>query len=196
MDGYTFAPGQNVFTPAQLDTVAQKLLQAYPCPNYAAAGQPNFGVKNGGWRPATATPTTDPRLLDRPATTTRWILNADVGPDQLGRQARLGHQQPRPGHFPHRLPAHHQHQHCATGPDPRRNRQLWRPHPDLPERKLHAQRDAHLLAHADQRVHASGSTTAPMPTCSTTTTQHRGDPRIERRAGQRRPFRTGGLPST
>lgn len=48
-DGYTFAPGQNVFSPAQLDPVAQKILQAYPCPNYAAAGQANFGKPNGGW---------------------------------------------------------------------------------------------------------------------------------------------------
>lgn len=48
-DGYTFAPGQNVFSPTQIDPVARKLLQAYPCPNYAAAGQPNFGQPNGGW---------------------------------------------------------------------------------------------------------------------------------------------------
>ena len=48
-DGYTFAAGQNVFNPATLDTVAQKVLQLYPCPNYAAAGQPNFGKPNGGW---------------------------------------------------------------------------------------------------------------------------------------------------
>jgi hypothetical protein len=48
-DGYTFAPGQNVFSQAQLDTVAQKILRAFPCPNYAAAGQPNFGQPNGGW---------------------------------------------------------------------------------------------------------------------------------------------------
>jgi hypothetical protein len=52
-DGYTFAAGQNVFSQAQLDTVAQKLLQLYPCPNYAAAGQPNFGVLNGGWSSTT-----------------------------------------------------------------------------------------------------------------------------------------------
>jgi hypothetical protein len=49
-DGLTFAPGQNVFSAAQLDTVALKLAQAYPCPNYAAAGQPNFGKPNGGWQ--------------------------------------------------------------------------------------------------------------------------------------------------
>ncbi|MGB7266720.1 MAG: carboxypeptidase regulatory-like domain-containing protein, partial [Terracidiphilus sp.] len=49
-DGYTFAPGQNVFSPAQLDTVGQKLLQLYPCPNYSPAGSPNFGKPNGGWQ--------------------------------------------------------------------------------------------------------------------------------------------------
>ena len=36
---HTFAPGQNVFGPGQLDPVAQKILQMYPCPNYAAAGK-------------------------------------------------------------------------------------------------------------------------------------------------------------
>jgi hypothetical protein len=49
-DGYTFAPGQNVFSPAQLDTVAKTILQQFPCPNYAAAGQANFGKPNGGWQ--------------------------------------------------------------------------------------------------------------------------------------------------
>ena len=48
-DGYTFAPGQNVFAATQLDPVAQKLLQLYPCPNYAIAGQPTYGQPNGGW---------------------------------------------------------------------------------------------------------------------------------------------------
>lgn len=47
--GYTFAPGQNVFSPTQLDPVALNLLKLYPCPNYASAGQPNFGQPNGGW---------------------------------------------------------------------------------------------------------------------------------------------------
>jgi len=48
-DGYTFAAGQNVFSPAQLDTVAKNLAQLYPCPNYSPAGTPNYGQKNGGW---------------------------------------------------------------------------------------------------------------------------------------------------
>jgi hypothetical protein len=52
-DGYTFAPGQNVFTQAQLDQTAQKIFQLYPCPNYAAAGQPNFNKLNGGWSTTT-----------------------------------------------------------------------------------------------------------------------------------------------
>jgi hypothetical protein len=49
-DGYKFAAGQNVFAPGQLDPVAQKLLQLYPCPNYAPAGSPDFGKPNGGWQ--------------------------------------------------------------------------------------------------------------------------------------------------
>ncbi len=48
-DGYTFASGQNVFAQNQLNPVAQNLLKLYPCPNYAAAGQPTFGQRNGGW---------------------------------------------------------------------------------------------------------------------------------------------------
>ena len=48
-DGYQFAAGQNVFSPAQLDTVAQTLIQRYPCPNYSPVGTANYGVKNGGW---------------------------------------------------------------------------------------------------------------------------------------------------
>jgi hypothetical protein len=58
-DGYTFAPGQNVFSPSQLDPVAQKILQLYPCPNYAAAGQPNFGKANGGWSTGNCNSPTD-----------------------------------------------------------------------------------------------------------------------------------------
>ncbi len=48
-DNVQFAAGQNVFASNQIDPVAQKLLQAYPCPNYAAPGQPNFNKPNGGW---------------------------------------------------------------------------------------------------------------------------------------------------
>ena len=47
--GYTFAPGQNVFSPTQLDPVAQNLLKLYPCPNYASAGKPGYQQPNGGW---------------------------------------------------------------------------------------------------------------------------------------------------
>jgi hypothetical protein len=58
-DGYTFAPGQNVFAPGQLDQTAQKLLQLYPCPNYASAGQPNYGKPNGGWTTGNCNSATD-----------------------------------------------------------------------------------------------------------------------------------------
>lgn len=47
--GYTFAAGQNVYSPAQLDPVAINLMKQYPCPNYAPAGTANFGKANGGW---------------------------------------------------------------------------------------------------------------------------------------------------
>ncbi len=47
--GYTFAPGQNVFSPTQLDPVAQNLLKLYPCPNYAGVGKPGSTQPNGGW---------------------------------------------------------------------------------------------------------------------------------------------------
>jgi Carboxypeptidase regulatory-like domain len=58
-DGIAFAPGQNVFSPGQLDPVAQKILQMYPCPNYAAAGQPNYGKPNGGWSTGNCNSTSD-----------------------------------------------------------------------------------------------------------------------------------------
>ncbi len=46
--GYTFAPGQNVFSPTQIDPVALNLLKQYPCPNYVQSG-PGAGQPNGGW---------------------------------------------------------------------------------------------------------------------------------------------------
>ncbi len=147
--------GQNVFSQAQLDTVAQTLLKAYPCPNYAAAGQPNFGVKNGGWSTGDCNAASDtdsgPTEHQRPGDP-----EDGVGPDQLGWTPGLERQLQRPGHIPRGLPAHHQHQPRAIGPDPRWNRWLWRPQPDLPERELHDQRDPHLLAHVHQCVHVCG----------------------------------------
>ena len=120
-DGYTFAPGQNVFSQAQLDTAAQKLAQAYPCPNYSPAGTANFGINQ--WRMA------DWKLQFRDDSRFGSDIQQlpggperGLGSDQLGWQAGLEHQQPRPGHFPRRLPAHHQHLRCAPGPHPRRNR--------------------------------------------------------------------------
>jgi hypothetical protein len=58
-DNITFAPGQNVFSPTQLDPVAQNILKLYPCPNYVAAGQPNFGKPNGGWSTGDCNSTSD-----------------------------------------------------------------------------------------------------------------------------------------
>jgi Carboxypeptidase regulatory-like domain len=58
-NGLTFAPGQNVFAPSQLDPVAQKILQQYPCPNFASNGQPNFGKPNGGWTAGDCNAATD-----------------------------------------------------------------------------------------------------------------------------------------
>jgi Carboxypeptidase regulatory-like domain len=46
---HTFAPGQNVFGPGQIDPVAQNILKLYPCPNYSPAGYANYGKPNGGW---------------------------------------------------------------------------------------------------------------------------------------------------
>jgi hypothetical protein len=45
---FSFAPGQNVFGPSQIDPVAQNLLKLYPCPNYAQYG-PGLNQPNGGW---------------------------------------------------------------------------------------------------------------------------------------------------
>jgi hypothetical protein len=45
-----FAPGQNVFSPAELDTVAQKILQQYPCPNAVPAGTTVTGPNSGKWQ--------------------------------------------------------------------------------------------------------------------------------------------------
>ena len=71
-DGNTFAAGQNVFSPAQLDTVAQKLIQAFPCPNYSPAGTANYGQKNGGWSTRQTATLRAIRIWERPAATTRW----------------------------------------------------------------------------------------------------------------------------
>ncbi|MGB0081019.1 MAG: hypothetical protein WBP90_05775, partial [Terracidiphilus sp.] len=78
-DGLAFAAGQNVFSPAQLDTVAQKLIQAFPCPNYAAAGQPNYGKPNGGWQ--TGNCNTETTLDSGPASSNYQVdLNEDSDP--------------------------------------------------------------------------------------------------------------------
>jgi hypothetical protein len=58
-DGIQFTAGQNVFAPSQIDPVAQKILQLYPCPNYASPGQANFGKPNGGWSTGNCNSTSD-----------------------------------------------------------------------------------------------------------------------------------------
>ncbi len=85
-DGYTFAAGQNVFSQAQLDTVAQTLLKAYPCPNYAAAGQPNFGVKNGGWSTGDCNATSD---TDSGPTSTNAQVILKTASDPINWDGRL-----------------------------------------------------------------------------------------------------------
>jgi hypothetical protein len=85
-DGLTFAPGQNVFSAAQLDTAAQKLAQAYPCPNYAAAGQPNFGVKNGGWQTGNCNTET---ALDSGPTTSNYQVDLNETSDPINWDGKL-----------------------------------------------------------------------------------------------------------
>ena len=78
-DGYTFPVGQNVFSAAQLDTAAQNLAQAYPCPNYSPAGTANFGKPNGGWSTGNCNATSD---TDMGATGSNYQvdLNEDSDP--------------------------------------------------------------------------------------------------------------------
>ncbi len=45
-----FAPGQNVFSPAQLDSVAQNILKLYPCPNAVPTGTTVTGPNSGKWQ--------------------------------------------------------------------------------------------------------------------------------------------------
>ena len=85
-DGYTFAPGQNVFAPGQIDPVAQKLLQLYPCPNYVAAGQPNFGKPNGGWSTGDCNSTSD---TDAGPTGTNYQSNLTSTSDPINWDAKL-----------------------------------------------------------------------------------------------------------
>ena len=79
-DGYTFAPGQNVFSQAQLDTVAQKLIQAFPCPNYSPAGTANYGVKNGGWSTTTGCNATSDTDMGATSNNYQVDLNEDSDP--------------------------------------------------------------------------------------------------------------------
>ena len=81
-----FAPGQNVFSPAQLDPVAQKLLKSYPCPNYAAAGQANFGKPNGGWSTGDCNSTSN---TDMGPTSNNYQTNLTSTSDPINWDGRL-----------------------------------------------------------------------------------------------------------
>ena len=85
-DGYTFAAGQNVFSPAQLDTVAQKLIQAFPCPNYSPAGTSNFNKPSGGWTPGNCNATTD---TDMGATTNNYQVDLNENSDPINWDGKL-----------------------------------------------------------------------------------------------------------
>ncbi len=58
--GYTFAPGQNVFNPATLDSVAQNILKLYPCPNAVPAGTTVTGSNSGKWQTGNCNAETSP----------------------------------------------------------------------------------------------------------------------------------------
>jgi hypothetical protein len=85
-DGYTFAAGQNVYSPAQLDTVAQKLIQAFPCPNYSPSGTANFGAKNGGWTAGNCNATTD---TDMGATNNNYQVDLNENSDPINWDGKL-----------------------------------------------------------------------------------------------------------
>ncbi len=83
---YTFAPGQNVFGPAQMDTVAKALVQAFPCPNYTPAGYPNYGAKNGGWQTGNCNAET---ALDSGATTNNYQVDLNEDSDPINWDGKL-----------------------------------------------------------------------------------------------------------
>lgn len=86
-DGNTFATGQNVFSPAQLDTVAQKLIQAFPCPNYSPAGTANYGAKNGGWSTTTGCNSTSD--TDMGATNSNYQVDLNENSDPINWDGKL-----------------------------------------------------------------------------------------------------------
>jgi hypothetical protein len=85
-DGITFAPGQNVFGPGQLDPVAQNILKQYPCPNYAAPGQPNAGQTNGGWSTGDCNAASD---TDSGFTSSNYTANLTSRSDPINWDQRL-----------------------------------------------------------------------------------------------------------
>jgi hypothetical protein len=84
-DGYTFAPGQNVFAPNQIDAVAQNILKLYPCPNYAQYG-PGLNQPNGGWSTGDCNTATD---NDSGATSSNYQTNLTSTADPINIDQRL-----------------------------------------------------------------------------------------------------------
>jgi Carboxypeptidase regulatory-like domain len=84
--GNTFAPGQNVFGPGQLDQVAQNILKKYPCPNFANFGQPNFGKPNGGWSTGDCNAATD---TDQGPTGSNYQTNLKSTSDPINWDGKL-----------------------------------------------------------------------------------------------------------
>src|SRR5581483_2891403 len=85
-DGITFAPGQNVFAPSQIDPVAQALLKLYPCPNYAPAGKPGYGQPNGGWSTGDCNSPSD---TDTGVTSSNYQTNLTATSDPINWDGRL-----------------------------------------------------------------------------------------------------------
>jgi hypothetical protein len=84
--GNTFAPGQNVFAPGQLDKTAQNILKLYPCPNFANVGQPNYGKPNGGWSTGDCNSATD---LDQGPTGSNYTVNLKNTSDPINWDGKL-----------------------------------------------------------------------------------------------------------
>jgi len=87
-DGYAFATGQNIFSAAQLDTVAQKLIQAFPCPNYSPAGTANYGKPNGGWQTGNCN-TESPTTIDSGATNSNYQVDLNEDSDPINWDGKL-----------------------------------------------------------------------------------------------------------
>jgi len=85
-NGITFTKGQNQFSQAQLDPVAQNLLKMYPCPNYAPSGRPGYNTPNGGWSTGDCNASTD---TDSGAVSSNYQVNLNQRSDPLNWDHRL-----------------------------------------------------------------------------------------------------------